>query len=692
MPTETKVWKAIGGGSCSSKAKDTTTINIDSLQLKIVNIGYNDDDSEEDSDDELGALIYNSSNTARKCREEAIKEDTVSIATASADVEVIGGGGERTHDVSTFDDTMTSDVNSRLNNTSIATNKLQQNYTNNNTDTDVSAHAVQKKKKQRYANEEIVKRLLAERELKRMYDMKNKQMRGNITEKVVVGMGMRPSSRHVANGDNTEDTNKNVHEKKKDTNVDDQSPSTPLVDPQEEVEKKSSTSISEYVTAMNGIESMLSNQLKKEKERRMVGASREQNKKEDVQKSVSDKAMLPSTPPRDFDWVSYYRQQKDKNTNKTTSSSTTDKAKKQKKTVKEPPVIVTKSDYQQSYHNYQIKDAKVLKQISTVVIPQPRPTRPQPRVNGKDWRSQQHLLRHHTPTHRQRTPYSQRYHPPTLHKASPPPYQPPTRVHKKHTSPKYKTKRPPGRPKHGVSERKMLRGPPPVVHNGSPWGSKIDSREDDVVDTRNDIEEDSRAGPSSLALKEASSLAMKEARDAPSRLLVLKQRQKERRDIKKGRRVGALAKAKAQALAKERKRHEEVIYYDANGRRITGQVAKAKAQVLAKQRNQREVDHETEELKQTLTMDRKGKINLERRKEDERYSMEAERLVKRAKHCEEGNNEEQVRRAKELLEMTDDIKNLGKEREREEEQIRYVQMLAVRELQRRQVIESRMNW
>ena len=46
---------------------------------------------------------------------------------------------------------------------------------------------------------------------------------------------------------------------------------------------------------------------------------------------------------------------------------------------------------------------------------------------------------------------------------------------------------------------------------------------------------------------------------------------------------------------------------------------------------------------------------------------------------------------KELLEMTDDIKQLGREREREEEQIRYVQMLAVRELQRRKVIESR-NW
>jgi hypothetical protein len=72
--------------------------------------------------------------------------------------------------------------------------------------------------------------------------------------------------------------------------------------------------------------------------------------------------------------------------------------------------------------------------------------------------------------------------------------------------------------------------------------------------------------------------------------------------------------------------------------------------------------------------------------------MEAERLVKRVKYC-EGNNEEQVRRVKELLEMADDLKNLGKERERrEEEHIRYVQMLAVRELQRRQVIESRMNW
>ena len=304
-------------------------------------------------------------------------------------------------------------------------------------------------------------------------------------------------------------------------------------------------------------------------------------------------------------------------------------------------MIVTKQNYQKNYHNYQIKDAKVLKQISTVVIPQPtRPTRPRPQVNGRDWRSQPHLLRHHTPTHRQRTPYSQRYHPPTLHHASPPPYQPPTRVHKKHTSPKYKTKRPPGRPKHGVSERKMLRGPPPVVHDGSPaWGRrKIESRQDIVVvDTRDDIEEDPRA--------------------SSSRLLVLKQRQKERKDIKKARHGG-------------------------------GALAQAKAQVLAKQsRKRQEVDRETDALKHNR------KINLERQKEDERYSMEAERLVKRAKHCEEGNNEEQVRRVKELLEMmTDDIKHLGKEREREEEQIIYVQMLAVRELQRRKVIESKMNW
>jgi len=677
MPTETKVWKAIGGGGGYSKAKDTTTINIDSLQLKIVDVGNDDDDNdndsgEEDSDDELGALIYNSSNTAKKCREEATKEDTVSIATTQA--AEVGGGGERTHDVSTFDDMMTSDVmDSRLNydNTSIATSKLQY-YTNNSNDTDidVSAHAVQKKKKQRYANEEIVKQLLAERELKRMYDMKNNKQLSSSAEEVVVGMDMKSRDGQVSGDEDTKQ-----QEKKKDTVAADQSP-TPLVDPQEEPEKKnSSTSISEYVTAMNSIESMLSNQMKKEKERRMVGPSHEQSKKEeDVQqqrqKSVSE--ALPSAPPRDFDWVSHYRQYHDKNTNKVTLPAT-GKAKKQKKTAKEPPVIVTKRNYQQmGYHNYEIKDVKALKQMSTVVIPQPRPTRPQ--VNGRDWRSHQHLLRHHPPTHRQRTPYSQRYHPPTLHKASPPPYQPPTRVHKKHTSPKYKTKRPPGRPKHGVSERKMLRGPPPVVHNGSPWGrSKIDSREDVVVDTRDDIEEDSRAGPSGL---------------------VMDQRIKEVRDIKKGRRrVGALAKAKAQALAKERKRHEEVIYvYDADGRRITGQVAKAKAQVLAKQRNQREVDHETEELKQTLTMDREGKINLECRKEDERYSMEAERLVKRAKQCEKGNDEEQIRRVKELLEMTDDIKNLGKERDREEEQIRYVQMLAARELQRRQVIESRMNW
>jgi len=676
MPTETKVWKAVGGGGGGSKSEDTTTINIESLQLKIVNIGNDDNNSSdsEDSDDELGALIYNSSNTAKKCREEAVKDDTVSIATKQ-----VGGGEKRTHDVSTSKPdtvTMTSNVmDSRLSNntSSIATNNLQNDINNVDNDTDVRTHTVQKKK-QRYANEEIVKRLLAERELKRIYDMdmkktsdmkNNKQMRGGRSkEDRVVGIDMKSPSCHLG-GVKEEDTNKNVNEKKKDTATANQSP--PLVDPQEE-KKNSSTSISEYVTAMNSIESMLSNRMKKEKERRMVASkSHEQNKKEE--KSESEVA-LPSTPPRDFDWVSYYRQQKDKNANKTTSSFTADKAKKQKKAAKEPPVIVIKQNYQKSYHNYQIKDVKALKQISTVVIPQPRPTRPQ--VNGKNWRSQQHLLRHHTPTHRQRTPYSQRYHPPTLHHASPPPYQPPTRVHKKHTSPKYKTKRQPGRPKHGVSERKMLRGPPPVVHNGSPWGSKIDSRgEDVVVDTRDDIEEDSRAGPSGL---------------------VMDQRKKEVRDIKKGRRVGALAKAKAQALAKERKRHEEVIYvYDADGRRITGQVAKAKAQVLAKQsRKRREVDHETEELKQTLTMDREGKINLERRKEDERYSMEAERLVKRAKYC-EGNNEEQVRRVKELLE-TDDIKHLGKKSEREEEQIRYVQMLAVRELQRRKVIESRMNW
>ena len=625
MPTETKVWKAIGGSGSggSSKSKDTTTINIDSLQLKIVNVGNDDEyDSSSDSDDELGVLIYNSSNTAKKCREEAVKEDTVSIAT-QAEVEVCGGDRERTHDVSTSKPdtvTMTSNVmDSLLNdNTSIATNKPQ-NYANNKNDID-STQVVQKKK-QRYANEEIVKRLLAERELKRISDMKkNKQMR-SISTKDAVGVEMKSSSRgsHVANGDNKEDTNKNVHEKKKDT--DDQSP-TPLVDQED---KKSST-ISEYVTAMNSIESMLSNRIKKEKERSVGGSSQEQGKKEDVRsesekkdvpKSVSES--LPSAPPRDFDWVSHYRQHHNKNT---TLPADTAAAKKQKKTAKEPPVIVTK----QNYHNYQIKDVKALKQISTVVIPTPRPTRPQ--VNGRDWRSQ-HLLRHHTPTHRQRTPYSQRYHPPTLHKASPPPYRhktmstsQSTRVHKKspHTS-KYKIKRPPGRPKHGVLERKRLRGPPPVVHDGSPaWRSKIDSREDDVVDTRDEVEEDPRAGPSSLALKEAQSLLTKEARDTN----------------KARRRVGGLAKAKAQVWNR--------------------------------------------------------RIDLERQKEDERYSMEAERLVKRAKHCKEGNDEEQVRRVKELLEMTDDIKNLEKRRDREEEQIRYVQMLAIRELQRRQVIESRMNW
>ena len=157
MPTETKVWKAISGGGGSSKAKDTTTINIDSLQLNIVNIGNDDNDSSdsEDSDDELGALIYNSSNTAKKCREEAVKEDTVSIATKQ-----VGGGEKRTHDVSTSKPdtvTMTSNVmDSRLSdNTSIATNKLQQNYISNNTDT-VSTHHVEQKKKQRYANKEIV--------------------------------------------------------------------------------------------------------------------------------------------------------------------------------------------------------------------------------------------------------------------------------------------------------------------------------------------------------------------------------------------------------------------------------------------------------------------------------------------------------------------------------------------------------
>ena len=394
------------------------------------------------------------------------------------------------------------------------------------------------------------------------------------------------------------------------------------IDPQTQEEpetEKSSASISEYVTAMNSIESMLSNQIKKEKGRMVGGASQEQSEKKDVQKSIS--AALPSAPPRDFDWVSYYRQHHDKNTSKT-SLSTTDKAKK--KAAKKPPVT------NRNYHNYKIKDAKALKQISTVVIPQPRPTRPQPQVNGNDLRSQQHLLRHHTPTQRQRTPYSQRYHPSTLHKASPPPYRQKTmstsqstRVHKKHTpTPKYKMKRPPGRPKHGVSTRKMLRGPPPVVHDGSPaWRSKmIDSRQEDVVDTRDDVEEDSRDGPSSLALKEAQSLLTKEARDTN----------------KARRRVGGLAKAKAQVWNR--------------------------------------------------------RIDLERQKEDERYSMEAERLVKRAKHCKEGNDEEQVRRVKELLEMTDDIKNLEKRRDREEEQIRYVQMLAIRELQRRQVIESRMNW
>jgi len=648
MPTETKVWKAVGGGGGGSKSEDTATINIDSLQLKIIDVGNVDDDDSEDSDDELGALIYNSSNTAKKCREEAVKEDTVSIATTQA--AEVGSGEERTHDVSsTFDDTMTSDVmDSRFSdNTSIATNKLQQNYiSNNNTDT-VSTHHVEQKKKQRYANKEIVKRLLAERELKRMYDMKNnkQQMRGSSSVEEAVGMDMKSRDGHISGG-NKGDTNKNVQEKKKDTDAANQSP--PLVDPQEE-KKNSSTSISEYVTAMNSIESMLSNRMKKEKERRMVGASLEQSKKEDVQKSVSDKA-LPSAPPRDFDWVSYYRQHK--NTSKATSSSTADKA--EKKAAKEPPVIVTKQNYQKSYHNYQIKDVKALKQISTVVIPQPRPTRPQ--VHGRDWRSQHHQLRHHTPTHRRRTPYSQRYHPPTLHHASPPPYQPPTRVHKKHSpTPKYKTKRPPGRPKHGVSERKMLRGPPPIVHDGSPaWRrSKIESRQDAVVDTRDDTEEDPRVGSSSL---------------------VLDQRQK-----------------------KQKKRRH---IYDADGRRIIGQVAIAKAEVLAKQSKERReaVDGETEELKQTLKMDREVKakvwnryIDLERQNEDERYSMEAERLVKRAKHC-EGNKEEQVRRVKELLEMTDDIKNLGKERECEEEQIRYVQMLAVRELQRRKVIESRTSW